>query len=245
MTGDVAEMSRRTEKPLAESWERGHLFGLSTLELGPGTLRWLAADEPQRGREQADAVIALWSNKAQHQRYGHVVSHLQVDLYEGRSEQALQRLREAWQWMWRAGLLVPPGTRCRILDLRARATLMEAVKRGPKEAGRLLRAALQDARRLERLGASSGRAMAELVRAQVAVARGRPQAVEALDRAVEALGRAGLKLHAAAASVQLGELQGGREGRRRAASARKWMKQQGIARPEKMVAMFAPMDPQA
>jgi hypothetical protein len=248
MTGELAEMHQRMELPLLEARERNNLYGLTALVLGPGTLRWLGLDDPQQAREEADDVISRWSRIGHSiQHYGHVVSLSQVELYEGQPDKALERLTAAWGWMWRSGLMVPPGTRCRMLDLRARAQLMQAARQGRQGPGEaLLRGALGDAQRLQRLDLDSARGLAELVRASVVAAYEPPQAAAAAyAQAAGLLEHAGLGMHAAAARVRQGELLGGEAGWKRISEAERWMKQQGIVRTARMVAMYAPRLPRA
>jgi hypothetical protein len=85
------------------------------------------------------------------------------------------------------------------------------------------------------------RAWPQVVRAEVAVARGkRTQALAHLDRAIEGFRESGAAFFLAIARRKKGELLGGDEGRALIASADAWMAGEGIVDPARLAATFVP-----
>ena len=104
-----------------------------------------------------------------------------------------------------------------------------------------MHAAERDARLLRRERIAWAEALAQLVRAGVAMGRHDAGAARRLlgDAAVR-LDAAGLRLHAAAARRRLGERVGGSQGHRLVEQADAWMKGQNVRRPDRMAALLAP-----
>src|SRR5262249_4520766 len=126
-----------------------------------------------------------------------------------------------------------------LLHLRARAALAAAPAAAAP--GPLWHAAERDARLLRRERIAWAEALAQLVRAGVAM--GRHDAGGARQRLEDAAGRleaAGLHLQAAVARRRLGERVGGSEGQRLMEQAEAWMKGQNVRRPDRMTALLAP-----
>jgi hypothetical protein len=104
-----------------------------------------------------------------------------------------------------------------------------------------LRRAEGDARRLSKERAAWAEALALLIRATVAQARGeKSQAVEKLQSAETALRECHIHHHAAAAQYRRGALIGGDQGRALVDAATEWMLRQQIANPARMVNLLAP-----
>jgi hypothetical protein len=84
-------------------------------------------------------------------------------------------------------------------------------------------------------------AHARSIRAALAAARGdRAAAAELLALAAARFDALDMALHAAALRYRLGRLVGGDRGRELTAGAIGWMEGQGILRPDRMAATFAP-----
>src|SRR5262249_46327180 len=116
------------------------------------------------------------------------------------------------------------------------AAATAAAERAP-----LLRAADRDARLLRRERIAWAEALAQLVRAGVAMGRRDAEGTrQLLEEAAGGLEAAGLCLHAAAARRRLGERVAGSQGRRLVERAEAWMKSQNVRRPDRMTALLAP-----
>jgi hypothetical protein len=164
---------------------------------------------------------------------------VQIGLYQGEGSTAWERVTGQWPTLARSHLLRIQQVRIFLLHLRARAAL--AVAPTAPEPGPLLRAAERDARRLRRERIAWAEALAQLVRAGVAMGRHDAGAArQLLEDAADRLDAAGLRLHAAAARRRLGERVGGSEGQHLVEQADAWMKGQNIRRPDRMTALLAP-----
>jgi hypothetical protein len=164
---------------------------------------------------------------------------VQIDLYQGEGSAAWERVTVHWPALARSYLLRVQQVRIFLLHLRARAALAAAP--AAAEPGALLTAAERDARLLRRERIAWAEALAQLIRAGVAVGRHEAGgAHQLLEDAVGRLEAAGLRLHAAAARRRLGEQVGGSEGHRLVEQADAWMKGQNVRRPERMTALLAP-----
>jgi hypothetical protein len=162
-----------------------------------------------------------------------------VDLYEGRGEEVVRKMEEAWPRLAAQGTMGTGRALARLVEMRARARLQGAGSGGQAETG--LRLAEADARSLERTGLEGPRALGALVRAGVAAARRQPQAVREYARAAQLLEPRGMRVYAAAARWRQGQLLGGTEGAALVEDARAWMRQRGLVRPERLLAMYAPL----
>jgi hypothetical protein len=164
---------------------------------------------------------------------------VQIDLYQGAGCAARDRVTGQWPALARSHLLRVQQVRIFLLHLRARATL--AAAGAAAEPAPLLRAAERDARLLRRERIAWAEALAQLVRAGIAMMRqDAGGARQLLQDAAGRLESAGLHLHAAAARRRLGEQVGGGEGRYLVEQADAWMKGQSIRRPDRMTALLAP-----
>jgi len=181
-----------------------------------------------------------WSQQGFHvQHMNRLFDEVQIDLYQGAGCAARDRVTGQWPALARSHLLRVQQVRIFLLHLRARATL--AAAGAAAEPAPLLRAAERDARLLRRERIAWAEALAQLVRAGVAMGRhDAGGAGQLLEDAAGRLDAAGLRLHAAAAGRRLGEQVAGSEGRRLVEQADAWMEGQNVRRPDRMTALLAP-----
>jgi serine/threonine protein kinase len=238
--GEVAEMGRRLPALIKEARERNDLYAVTNLSLVIRTFVRLADDEPERARREVRQVIDEWSQQGFHvQHMNRLFDEVQIDLYQGEGSAAWERVTSQWPALARSYLLRVQQVRVFLLHVRARAALAAApIAADP---GPLLHAAERDARLLRRERIPWAGALAQLVRAGVAMGRhDAGGAGQLLEDAAGRLDAAGLRLHAAAARRRLGDLVGGSEGRRLVEQADAWMKGQNIRRPGRMTALLVP-----
>ncbi len=237
--GEVAELARRLPVLRKEAEERGDLYGATNLTLVAGTLASLAADEPDRAREEVERVMARWSRQGFHvQHLDRLRAEVWLALYAGDGRQAWERLNAHWPVVAGSHLFRVQQNRIFMHHLRAVSALAAAEKGDPRP---LLRAAERDARLLERERVAWADALAGLVRACVAWARGDAgKAAGLLRNAAADLDAAEMRLHAAAARRHLGPVVGGDEGRAAVTQADEWMRGQGIRDPARLAAVLAP-----
>src|SRR5262249_53914429 len=120
------------------------------------------------------------------------------------------------------------------------ATAVAAAPAGPKGAG-LLKEAERDARALAKEEQPYAQAFSRALAASVALSRGRPdRAPVPYAEAATAFDALDMGLHVASMRWRQGEVVQGDEGRALVDGADAWMREQGIVRPDRMVAMLAP-----
>jgi serine/threonine protein kinase len=238
--GEVAEIARRLPALLKEARERGDLYAATNLGTFVGHLTWLAADDPEGARRDLGEVMGHWSRQGFHvQHLTGLMGRLQIDLYRGAGEAAREHVLGQWPLLRRSLFLRVQVVRIFMRHLRARAALAAAARAA--RPGPLWRAALGDARRIERERMAWAGPLAWLIRAGVAAGRGdRPGALALLRDAEAGLRAADMGLFAAAACYRRGVLLGGDAGRALAVQAVGWMEGQGIRNPARMAALYAP-----
>jgi hypothetical protein len=224
---------------LDEADHRGNLYTQTTLRTRMVHYLWLAADDPQASRHEADEAMKLWTHRGFHlQHFNALLARTQTDLYDRKGEAAFDQVDEMWGPMKRSLLLRVQVIEIEALHLRARSAVAAC---GGSDAGRLLRLAEHDARRIERHRMVWSDPLAALVRAGIAARCGDSErAVRLLSGAAAAFDAADMALHAAAARHQWGVLIGGAEGEELVRTAESWMNGQMIKNPARMSAMLVP-----
>ena len=163
-----------------------------------------------------------------------------VDLYRGASSAGWHRLSARWPALQKAGPLRVPWGRYIFLPAHAAAALAAATER-PSEATKLARIAERDAKAIAALELAGSGARAALIRAGAAAVRGRDDAVAAhLRAAVELFEAADMAAYANVARARLGAVIGGDEGAGLTRQSDVFMAAEGVARPDRFVAMLAP-----
>lgn len=240
--GRMADLSRRVPRQVAESTDRGDLYGATNFELGLPGLAWLATDDFEESRRRARDASGRWSQRGfqmQHWYALQTAGHL--GLYSGDAGTAYAGLVEKWPALTGSLLLRVQLIHCEIRSLRARLALAAAGEIGGEQGRRLLLEAERDARRLRRLGAPWIESQAQLILAGVAATRGDDeQAVRLLREAAAGFDAADMALYAAAARRRLGALLGGDAGLALREAADSWMSSEKIRAPARFTAIFAP-----
>jgi hypothetical protein len=129
-----------------------------------------------------------------------------------------------------------------MLDLRGRCLLASASGL-PEASGRAhrIREAEKSASRMERELTPWGNALAHVLRARIAAARGKEgEELEWLRFARRELESNQMALHEAAVRRRCGEIRSAVEGAREVEEADVWMRRQGIDHPERMGALLVP-----
>lgn len=239
-TGDLPELRRRWTVLSREAQERGDRYAASSLNTFHGTILRLAANELPENESEIEAALAA--------RHGRTFSLplasasdalMHIDLYRGDVTRAWARLDAIWAEYHRAMLLRIQLLRIQMLELRAR-TAIAAAERSQQPAS-LLEMAERDARRLGREAQGWAAAHAHYIQAAVAACREDVvRAAEELEIAGDLYDRADMPLHSRLMHFRLGEIQSSQECRDRRDAAEQWLRERGIAAPERWAGMLAP-----
>ncbi|MBI3694136.1 MAG: protein kinase [Acidobacteria bacterium] len=241
--GEWDELTRRVPVLVKEARERGDLL-FPSYAVGLHVVH-LAADDPEKAREEARRGLEGWSPQGFHlQHYWNLVAEGEIDLYSGRALDTWNRVLESWPGLSRSLLLRIQVVLIISWHVRARSALALAARpdsRSSLTEAQLLQEAERAARRIERERMPWGDALAWLVRAGVAASRGdRETAVAWLVSAEKASEASDMAHYAAAARRRRGELIGGDAGKALIDSADAWMIGQKVKDPDQMTATLAP-----
>ncbi|MFI5302808.1 MAG: hypothetical protein ACHREM_32365, partial [Polyangiales bacterium] len=237
--GDFNELQRRLKPWRGDAHRRADLFAMANMSLGVSNVSFLIDDDLEGARQDVARTIARWQiDGFTTQHLQAVIADVQSDLYEGKASDAWRRLEGRWRAIERSLLLKARNLNIEARHLRARAAIAAALQ--DKDVSMLARAEAE-VRRLRRDGLDWSRAFAELVAAAIAAQRGdRAQAEMLLRASIDAFTRIEMQLFAAAARARLGAIVGGAAGETMVAESERAFRAQGVARPERMIAMMAP-----
>src|SRR5207249_4874006 len=133
--GEVAEVSRRVPQLLSAALDQGNLFAATDLRTRLNAI-WLAADDPDRARDEVIAALTTWPRDAFHlQHYSALVALAQIELYTGDYEVAWKHIEGQIKPLEKSMLLRIQGLRIEARFLRARLALASAA--GQQRAQRL------------------------------------------------------------------------------------------------------------
>jgi serine/threonine protein kinase len=237
--GEIIEVSRRVPQLLVTALEQGNLFAATDLRTRMNPI-WLAADDPNRARDEVIAALTTWPRKGFHlQHYVSLVALAQIELYTGDTEVAWRHVDTQMKPLEKSMLLRIQGLRIEATYLRARLALATA-------SGGQLQRRLQIASRLadqlakEQMGWSNP--MAAIIRAAIAKRRGEDaQAAALITQAIAGFEAADMALYAAAARRRLGELVGGDRGQELTVQADESMRKQQIKNPVAFANLLMPV----
>jgi hypothetical protein len=238
--GELAEVARRLPGLIREAQERDDLYEVTNLSLVVRTFVRLAADEPDQARAELGRAMDRWSQQGFHvQHMNRLYDDMQIDLYQGDGLRAWERLAERWAVLEQSRLLWIQQVRVFLFQARARAALA-AVGQAADPAP-FLAAAGRDAGALWKEKVPWAQALAQLIRAGLAAAKGDAQGAAALLRdAIERCDATAMRLYSACARRLLGTLLGGEDGQRLIAQADAWMAGQKVLNPARMTAFLVP-----
>jgi len=237
-SGQMEQLVIRMPEYLRIARWRGNQFALANLSMLNPTA--LAADEPDRAREELNAIMSQWTREIYCLQHLYAfLGRVQIELYSGQFGMAEQLVRENWRALGRSGLLRIQLFRVFSYYARSRCMLCAAEKTGKPIS--FLRQVERDATRIRRERQAWTQPLSDLLQAGASNLRGNaPQAATLLRAAVQGFDEADMPLYAAAARNRLGRLLGGEEGSRLRAAGNSWMTRQGIKNPSRMTAMVAP-----
>jgi serine/threonine protein kinase/tetratricopeptide (TPR) repeat protein len=236
--GKIVEVSRRVPQLLSAALEQGNLFAATDLRTRMNLI-WLAANDPDRARDEVIAALTAWPRKGFHlQHYSSLVALVQIELYTGDYEVAWKHLEGQVKPLEKSMLLLIQGLRIEAMYLRARLALASAA--GDQRVRRLrLADSLANKIAAEHMPWSNPLAM--LIHAGLAKRRGDDSRAAALvSQAIEGFEASDMKLHVATARRRLGEIIGGDGGAELIKQADDWMNKQEIRNPAAVANLMAP-----
>lgn len=197
--GELVELTRLTRSNLRETLEAGDHYAAMSIRSGLPNALWLAQGDPARARREAEQAIDVWPREqALLQHLMDLFAQVNIDLYEGKHEQAAERIATVRPKLVDAGQARVEFNRVLLLDVSSRASLARARALPREERRPHLEAARRDIDALARVKARWARALATPKRACLAQLEGDPEAKLHAARAVVELGAAKLHLYAAA-----------------------------------------------
>jgi len=236
--GDVVEVSRRVPQLLSAALEQGNLFAATDLRTRLNAI-WLAADDPDRARDEVIAAMTSWPRKGFHlQHYTSLVALAQIEVYTGDYEVAWKHIEGQLKPLEKSMLLRIQGLRIDAMQVRGRLALASAV--GENRVARL-KIAEAVAHRIARENMIYANPYAALIRAGIANRRGDvDSAVTQLEKALKEFESADMTLYAVVARHRLGEMIAGDRGRELREKANEWMSGQLIKNPARIMNLMAP-----
>ncbi len=234
--GDLRAALEMYHELLRYARDRSDLHSQSHVRLGMEVNAHLIVADPDAAQRDVEGAIEAWTGE------GFTLQHfyaeralVQIDLYRGRWDDAVQRAASLWKRFNRS--TIRSVAICRALALEVLGRSLVAAP--DVDDGRLRRAS-RVARRLSKEGPLWTRAHAMMIRAQGVLARGdRESAAVRFRQAAARYEDADMALHAAAARWRLAQLMDPTRETREL----EWVGGQGAAEPELLLRTFAPGEP--
>jgi hypothetical protein len=245
--GQIAELGRRMARVLDEADRRGDLYAATQLRTVLQPNLCLMADREAAARDElARAHAGLPAGEVTMQHWQHMQASALVELYAGAPARAVELIDQRVPAIRRAFLFRIRAVRVFTSFVRMTARLGAlahgADRVAARDPARLDAAIVAECDELDRAREATTSSSTLLVRAQLAVLRGDVDgAVAGYLGAAASFDALDMALIAAAARWRLGELLGGDDGRTLCDQVAVAMTAEGIARPDRVVAMFAPV----
>jgi eukaryotic-like serine/threonine-protein kinase len=238
--GRLADLVQEVPRRLRDACERGDRFSATNLRSGLPFAAWLVSGQTDEAAAELATARGDWSQEdfyVQHAQLLH--ADVLLALYRGDATGAAALLAAAEPAMGRTLLDQILLHRILMTDLRGRVALaqLEVAGVASGERRRLLRIARRSARRLGRERVPWGRALAALLRAELAAADGDEEASADFASAEAVLRDCGMALHAEVAARRRGQLRGDPA---IVAASDAWLEAQGVASPGALASLLAP-----
>ena len=240
--GDLTALTRHAFEGVAEGRDRGDRFREWNARSYLASVSRLVRDEPDVVLTDAAEIASTWTpgTTFRFHEYSARFAEVQARLYLAAADEALAQIDGWWPDLLRMFMLqMVPLQRVWAHDLRARCRLAVAAT---TTAPNLARAAARDARRIRRMPIAFVPATAALLEAQTTVLQeDTASARRSFPEALAAFETRGMLLHGHCTRWRLGELIGGAEGQAMVATAEAYFRNEGVKKPERIVALFAPV----
>jgi tetratricopeptide (TPR) repeat protein len=241
LLGRVEALSRALPAYLKEAEDLGALHEVTSLRTLTLPRLRLAEDRPYDARRESVEAIARWSSRegvtAPH--YGDLHARVHAALYVGDGALAREELERTIKDLDRS--FVPRVEVLRVDLTYLRGTVAVAAASPGPEGVRMLRVAERAARALSRERRPYAHAFSAALGASIARERGELERAGALfEQAERGFDALAMGLHASAVRNRRGELLRGEEGHELVDAADAFLREQGVVRPDRLVAMLAP-----
>jgi tetratricopeptide (TPR) repeat protein len=240
--GSLKTLGQMLPARLHEAQLQGNLYAVWALPATISMVHWIARDDVAGGRAAVDMVSDRWSLRGyQIQHWNAMASNALLDIYAGDVHAAHKRLEVGWEPISKSLLTKIQIIRFEVTELRARAALAAARASTGDARERLLVFAEQQTEKIGKEGLAWTNAITTLRRAGIRHARGDTDgAIRDYRAAIAECDAADLGAHAAAARVRLGEILENEEGIELRERAFATLLAEDVAKPEKLVALYAP-----
>jgi serine/threonine protein kinase len=238
--GEINKLCDRLPGLIKQAEERGDIYAITGLGTALSFVPALIADNTLEARNQIKTAISKWTANGFHlQHYWALLGLVQIEIYDGKAEEALDLITSQWSPMKKGLLLEVQNSVVEMLHLRARSTL--ACIKNTSQPQKLLKMAEQDAWKLLKEKVTSGNAFSYLLLAAVAFNKNQKnESINFLRLAKKNFQAIDMALYEAATNYRLGELISGDEGKQLIAIAEHFMSRQKIKNIERMTEMLAP-----
>lgn len=234
------ELNERLESWLADAAERGDLYAATTLRLNEvSTLLWLAADDPETARRDAQEAMEGWPHRGDSvQGFYSRVLPVYVELYVGDVRAAMRRMEELLPGFYRSLLSRLKGLRAPV-ELLAGLCHLGMLKERHGDRAHHLSGVRRHLRYLEADSIAYSGVFAAMLRARVsAYEHGEQASVVPLQEALERSEALGMAMISACLRDRLGNIVGGDRGREMVQAAAVVFAAEGVRRPASLVSMY-------
>ena len=122
--GDIDSLTLQVKRNLKNAHESGDLYAELGACSGLSNITFLLEDKPDEARSLANDAISRWSQTGFHlQHFLDLYAQTQIDLYEGKGQEAWARIEGKWAELKASGLMRVGLNRVLLLDLRGRAAI--------------------------------------------------------------------------------------------------------------------------
>ena len=254
MAGAIRQAKAETLEAIDDGLRRGDLYVSRLFKSGYAVYIALAEDSPNTA--VADAAVLLNDVPSDHftsMHWSHFIATANALVYADRAWDAWSLVQQQWMSIRATGFLKLGFIGAHMREIRARAALAVVASGPPAKtpqvwtSERLLALAEEDARIIARTGPGSyGVATAAAIRSGIAAIKGEPLKRRVLlATARQNFEEAGMRLHRAAAEMQLATIAPGGMDDGRSGSGMQTMDNEGVRRPDRMSAFLMFVRPES
>jgi len=237
LTGRVREMLQRFPALIQEAAEQNNIYAATSLQACLGFYVPIVSDEPEVAHQRVDEAMAQWAPSGFHLQHANALnSRVCIDLYQGEGQRGLDRCEAEWPALERSLLLKGQLMRWLMFGVRARAALSAYAAGADRRVLRLVRKAAKVLAR-ERVDYCVAESL--MLKAGLAFHAGNvDRAIELLEEAELLAQEADLVLSGVAMKRARGVLLGGEEGDATVQQADRYLREQGVRRPDRVAEIF-------